>query len=373
MRSRIVVVVVVLFALAALSAVVWRSAGPDVIVVAPPTEPHDPLQTPAEVDQRRADRSAHDLSAHDRSAPGPILRGVVLENESGEPLPNVTVVFLGVGDAAAATRPEPSPTKTDASGRFKVVGWPDTTIAAVVIWDGCVLPDGGDATSELSDLSPPQIRLGDMGDDVEHTIRVQRPRRLRGRVVDESGALVSGAAVSWRPVSGSASVEYFVAAGFTDFPPPWSSDRRGRFDVALPPTVESVIAVAEAEGRVKSWSHVVEVGANGSFPEVDIELRPAGVIEGRVTDPSGRPAAAVDVWWYEADTPFTDRPRGVTTDAQGAFRLRYVSPSRVTVRAARGRGRERMSTVPREVTVQPAQTTTIEIQLREDPVYATPK
>lgn len=110
---------------------------------------------------------------------------------------------------------------------------------------------------------------------------------VEGQVVDEHGALIAGALVQ---VGDGTSTG--VRANEAPFPAQVRSDAEGRFR-ALGVLAGARRVQARAVGFAP-WSGSVEVAAFGAVP-LRIELRPGGVVHGRVVDAAGQAIAKAEV------------------------------------------------------------------------------
>jgi protocatechuate 3,4-dioxygenase beta subunit len=171
-------------------------------------------------------------------------------------------------------------------------------------------------------------------------LRLSRGARWRGRILDPAGHPVPGAQIRVEADAEATSVVEFAADGA------WRSARDGSFLVsALPPGTVKVIAWAEGYASTQKSMHVLY---EGDLPSLDVVLRPAQRIPGRILDPAGRPIGGVDVLldWLarksgvsgafpipdsDWDAMYTKQQRA-RTDGDGRFVLEGVPPGVVELR-----------------------------------------
>ncbi|MEW6743627.1 MAG: carboxypeptidase-like regulatory domain-containing protein [Planctomycetota bacterium] len=166
---------------------------------------------------------------------------------------------------------------------------------------------------------------------------------VRGRVVNELGAPVSGATIDARrqgqPV-------YFVKPGGRD--ESIESDRDGRFEVrGLRPRESYALIVDHAEYQPRRQSQVV---TGESVEDLgDIMLETGATVSGRVVAPNGAGVGGASVWaggrvsgipmefHVEVDNLGGGPPMGrrkVTTAEDGSFRLAGLRPGETSLRAS---------------------------------------
>ena len=156
---------------------------------------------------------------------------------------------------------------------------------------------------------------------------------LAGRVADPEGRPIAGAAV-WLSAAKNLPTEEDNAA-FESAGPAATTAADGRFAVRGVGGLRAVSVCAP--GHLPAWFLAEET------PEpLEIELRPAASLAGRVVDEAGRPVAGAAVayepaWTGPAEVEPPAGPCGgpsrVTTDADGRFAFPLVPPGRARLRA----------------------------------------
>ena len=144
--------------------------------------------------------------------------------------------------------------------------------------------------------------------------------RLAGRVIDDRAHPVAGAAVMLHPVRS----DVVGAAAQTDVD--------GRFRLEQVPSGPAQVAV-HADGYAPARLPALEVPEGGEVDDLEVVLRPAVVLAGKVTLPDGRPAdgALVEVSSQSPEDPTA----GVgVTDHDGRYRLAGLAPGLLIVTAS---------------------------------------
>lgn len=261
--------------------------------------------------------------------PGLSVRGVVVD-AGGRALAGASVrlearvTTTGGSDAAA----------TDAAGRFELLG---------------VHPSAR-FTARAQGHAPSTARpLVDADSDGAVELRLVLPGRggeLSGRIVDDRGAPVEGATLE---VGGFQ--DGFDTDRWSIFEPVLSetdgtqsaparplrsrTDEHGRFDCAGIELGRVPIRVRPPQGRLACWSGHVEIDPD-ERAWLEVRLGTGVAVEGRVTDPSGTPAARITVSAWSNDAWLHVEAR---TDADGRYLLERIVPGRIELRANRERRR----------------------------------
>lgn len=195
--------------------------------------------------------------------PGGALEGTVV-SASGAPIEGAAVVFdpenLAAGDTGYGRddlAAVPHSTTTDAVGRYRFGGLPQGSFAVKAHADGYSI-----ATESVEIIR---------GGVTRATLRLAKSGRVRGRVIDGSGAPIASAIL--RNASDELLGEYTVA-----------SDREGRFELTdVPAGTVSLLVTSESH-----LERVVEtIVMPGEETRVDIVLERGRAILGRVVDESG--------------------------------------------------------------------------------------
>lgn len=213
----------------------------------------------------------------------------------------------GNGVAGARVITSLSEARTSDDGGYRVStfsGYPVSTVRVIA---------AGYATEVLA-LG--LLRAGDVEAD---TIELQREAAVRGRVVDASGAPISGAEVSCHL---SRELRTTTAED-------------GRFRLgSLDPTEARSRISASATGYV-STTRTVTAETFGSAAEVefDLVLLRGASVSGRVLDERGHGVVNAIVTW--GGYPNSIGPRIVCTDERGAFTLKTVPSGRQSIWARR--------------------------------------
>jgi len=162
--------------------------------------------------------------------------------------------------------------------------------------------------------------------------------RIRGRVVDASGAAVAGAEVADETTGNGEQL----------------SDSEGRFELDVSSGAHRVRARHARAGI----SDVLEfeLASGETIEDLVLTLGPGARLEGRVLDAAGGPAWGIPVYAGRADT---------TTDSDGAFVLEGLAPGTIRVSAHS----EGLGLAVGEVKLLRGETSTLELRfLARDPV-----
>ena len=245
--------------------------------------------------------------------PEAVLEGVV-EDPHGAPIEGAGVRVNPAAPGNRFLRPGGTTVTTETSGpdgRFRVAGLsPGDLIDLVVSKEGF-------ASAARSGVGVP----------TEEPVRLvlEPAAHVTGRVVDESGTGVDGAAL--QPASGAAPMMG------------WAMDRGrqasgadGSFDIEVPPG--AIHLNARKKGYRAVGSVLLELEPGERRDGVEIVLAKAPKVRGRVLTPDGAPAAeAMVMVWIHGPTG-SGSGQGETTDADGRFEME-AAPGRVRVEASK--------------------------------------
>lgn len=240
------------------------------------------------------------------------------ERELGEA--RVTLLPLPLGGASEGEASEPIDLRCDDAGRWSTTGLAPGRYAV-----------SATATGHLPDTRP-ELRV-EPGAELRGIDFVLAPggATLTGQVRDRTGGEIEGAHVQLTPVGGLARLRERESV-FA------STDAAGRYAIQVP---EGRFRVRASHVDYTSEQVVLEFGAGDRTQ--DFELVPSASIEGVVLRADDRsPVAEAQVAWTREVTllqPGRERAvvleRGgtLTTDAEGRFRIRGVSPGTVLIDA----------------------------------------
>lgn len=167
------------------------------------------------------------------------------------------------------------------------------------------------------------VDLPDDGEVANVEIRLEASRTVRGRVVAAAtrdpveGARVRALRES-PPAGAAAAIRFAAEAGAVTTV---KSGADGAFSIEVEPGAK--VLVAAAKGYVASSAGVPP---EGSFDEVEIELRPGGRVEGTVFDGRGAPLEGARVVLMSGITP----ARIASTAPDGSFTMEAVEPGEFT-------------------------------------------
>lgn len=196
-----------------------------------------------------------------------------------------------------------------------------------------IATSGDDGTFDVTGLPPPPYSV-----EADHpdyaVVRVPRVARVPDELTVTliSGASVRGLCIdSWtRAPVPFARVELMTTAQTVRLERA-VSDVRGRFEVVRVPRGAYELRISASGYLPVARPVAMEASARGleDLDLAELELAPAGTVEGTVVDAYGHPVAGAQVTLADA----TDRPGGVRTDAEGRFVLPGVPPGDVTLAA----------------------------------------
>jgi Carboxypeptidase regulatory-like domain/PDZ domain len=228
------------------------------------------------------------------------LSGRVEAAAGGAPVPGATVSLRATGGQSALLGSDRSWT-TDAQGAFSGSAPPDAVVTARA-------PGFAPAAEPLRGAGKSRnvvLRLARLPEDAPPD------RALAGRVVEPSGAPVPDAVVT---------VGLGRARGRSGVlpPSPTTTDAQGRFHFeSVPPQVGWIQAVA---GDLISDRVTVEPGST----EVEITVRPGGVLAGRVLHADGTPSTAFALQLNRSRRFDTSRTLSIV-DPDGRFEVRGLN------------------------------------------------
>jgi protocatechuate 3,4-dioxygenase beta subunit len=285
----------------------------------------------------------------DLEVPAGVIRGVVVDDHTGEPVAEAIVNVRQASSGPAKTRarefrtPFAGRARTGEDGSFEVLGIADGDYEAHVAHRRYETRRVSVAVRGGTPLEPLEIRL-------EAGIRVV------GTVADAAGLPLVDALINLRSPAAAPSPYLSLASRRTD--------TDGRFDFPVPrPGTYWVSAVAA--GFASSPEREVDVTEAGAT--VDFRLTPGGRIVIRVTDSTGHPAARARIgltdaagnsaWSRMQPWPLFDVDPD--TDDLGVLRQDNVTPGTYTVRAFAPQGGFAQATIQ----VREGQTTTTDLRL----------
>jgi protocatechuate 3,4-dioxygenase beta subunit len=208
---------------------------------------------------------------------------------------------------------------TDAKGRWRLTGLPRETMRVRAYH------------AEFAPAASPPILLAETPSREGVTIMLDRGAKLRGRVVDGTGAPVAGAEI--RVATGGLSSGPLRRA---------SADAKGEFAITGLP--RRMIYLLAASAGATSPTAEVDL-ATGDKPAVTLKLAFASGIAGVVVTSTGAPVseARVEAYASASQDPsrfdgVDDRLRGATSviaDIEGRFKLSGLAPGNYHLRAIR--------------------------------------
>jgi RNA polymerase sigma factor (sigma-70 family) len=260
-------------------------------------------------------------------AAGSILAGKVVDDEAGSPVEGARVK-VGFRETKEAV--------SDGQGRFTIPGIPPSALHEGRGWINVSHPDFGQHSREV-------VVLGrDERSPIE--VRLSRGGRIAGRVLGPEKEPVRGARV-WFDVTGlpEDALGYNPARGLSAF-----SAEDGSFTIPAPGQLRGMIgdiqlfAVASHAAYSPARAGPIAFPRTGDrWQDIEIVLSRGIVIEGKVTDTSGRPvpgarvtarapaAAGVDPTSPEA----AGSTRSAFSGHDGSYRIRGAPPETFEVRA----------------------------------------
>jgi len=236
--------------------------------------------------------------------PAAQVAGEVRDIDTGEPVAWVDVIFKTRDSEAAAT--------SDGDGRYEVE-LPAGQYKVRAIGEGVIAK------------AMPVLRIGGSA-RVSRDIAVARLATLTGKVVDPQGQSISGVEVLLRNDTKNGAAypnEGEVGAGM--------SDGSGDFSLQVPPGAVDLAATLDP---TTVFVTVPSVTSGDHVSGVRIVLDQRGVLRGRVSLPSGAPAANSEVLlsFRRTGTSRFDT-RIETTEASGVFDIHDLAPMSYVVEA----------------------------------------
>lgn len=169
-----------------------------------------------------------------------------------------------------------------------------------------------------------------IGTPHELTVTVPAAREFEGRIVGEgSDRGLPGIAVMWAPAGAGDGLPSAFARTMTD--------GEGRFRMGVLPGKGRVTWQGEAPGffipysnilkgvKQERFSRSIDVPESGRIEPLAIRISRGLVIQGRVADPTGKPAEGIAVAAI-ADVEYGKLPTKAKTDAQGRFEIAGLDP-----------------------------------------------
>jgi len=262
--------------------------------------------------------------------PGRELRVVVLDPD-GKPLPGANVTSSIWSDEKDFAGSRDRLTEADGAARVEL----PKTFTILRLWAGKDPFVTMFVHWEQSELSTLQEF------PAEYTVKLERPTRAGGGVVDEQGRPIAGAKVEVRlanaprPAGGDGRVRYNTwlalddTAAVTDAAGRWAID-----NVPDHPEVELSVLLSHPDyiGDT-SWRDATRGGPTISQyrdGSATLTLKSGVIVTGRVTDPDGKPVK--DAVVIHGEDPYAvDARMDFLTDADGLFRLPALAPHETTL------------------------------------------
>ena len=284
-------------------------------------------------------------------SPGATIRGRVLDDASGMPLPGATVRLSG--SDPLLKRQHGARTRTGPDGTYRIEGFPGGTSAWIRVRKEGYLPsfDGG---------SDPGARLQGIaaGGEYLRDVRLARGGRVKGRVRDPDGKPVAGAWLT---------VEAYTDHGMQESPVGVSGED-GAFTIEPVLPADGILMASAAGftqrdvGDASAWDLIRERAIppsaavsvrGGETAEKDLVLEPApgldavpppptAILAGRVLRPDGAPPKDLRLRLLreeEGSSPYWNlrKSRPVAVGEDGTFRIEGLPPARYSL-AARADG-----------------------------------
>lgn len=206
--------------------------------------------------------------------------GGVVQNESGQPIPDVKVhleldgVNVDKGHAVYSSMADRGIVKTDANGRWRCDVMPPQFDQLTVYLEH---PDYISETQVGQRSTPPIAKLRDFSS----VMVLKRGLTVSGTVRNQQGEPVANASVSRDP-------NKRVVSKYQDV----RTDAQGRFEFRNVPPGQAVITV-EAKGYAPS---LAKLDLTMQPASLDLQLEPGHTIRVRVVDPQGKPLEGVWAW-----------------------------------------------------------------------------
>ncbi len=255
--------------------------------------------------------------------PGPTIRGVVTDAETGLPLPGVEIL---------AQSPSGEPlgmARTDATGRYWLTGLASLNVELHASKEGYA----PGVRSRPAVVEFPGLKTREVERDIRMTLCVE----ITGRATNESGAAVRNVRVS-----------LVGADEWENSSSPVRTDAEGNFQVRAAPGTQFRLK-AEAPGYAPAYSRFLDVRKSAA-KNVVIRLQRGRVLTGTVVDPADRPIQGAEVKVY-AELGMGDATRPVLmgmgeTSASGAFRMEQVPETVMVITAGNASSRAAPQRIP---------------------------
>jgi len=265
------------------------------------------------------------------------VRGIVVDMETGAPVPGVEVTALRTPPAIDGLVNRfrglfTSGLWVDGHRSVEVLGRglsaPDGTFEILGLPAGTVFLDGRSGQSYVRTPAGVRLAQGEIVDGVE--LRAELGGRIQGTVYGPDGGPVSGALVSLRP-----DLNAFLGQ-MTERRYRWleaSTDGEGRFDLRGVPVGNNYTLSAGSPEIALEEVHGVDVFA-GRTTTLDVRTTAGAAVAGRVLGPDGQPVAGANVAMVYLDLSRVlfsadGREEPITTDSDGYFRMQRLAAGRV--------------------------------------------
>lgn len=264
----------------------------------------------------------HDLEQVVKLQLGELVRGKVVDANSGKGLGGAEIFYFGKSPSKRAPDVFVQMSQSDAEGRFAIAVLPGE---AMLIVAGSVPGyttynrSGSVTAAPIEFHRPINVKAGQPHPEVTFQLQPKLNAAVAGHVVDADGNPVGGAEINYQGSGERGGAREGSRTLRT------MSDADGAFKLDdLDPSFEySVRMVAPRQGQ---GAFVTLSGLETKRPPLIIKLRPLAAAAGRVVDEQHQPLAAV-LWlraWHEQFGSVDREP--VTTDAEGRFELPRLIP-----------------------------------------------
>jgi protocatechuate 3,4-dioxygenase beta subunit len=260
-----------------------------------------------------------------------IVRGQIVDAQSGRPIPDATYEINGPEDSASGT--------TDTNGRFETRPIKAGPFSMAARAKGYILGSFGGGASPFG--APIDVRAGRVSSGIE--IRLTASGYVNGRILDDRGNGLQGVEIVVEPVGGRTAGGRPLEGAFAQ------TIENGVYRAAVAPGDYYVRAyvgepLAAVKGvapptyvttfypgvRVKEEGQPLRVEAGLDLHDIDFTLATGTLIRvrGRVIDPSGDTVAGLRIMAMNFSNYGArgSRPDSVAVDAEGRFEMRGLVP-----------------------------------------------
>ncbi len=282
-----------------------------------------------------------------------MVRGQVLDGQSGRPIEGASLEISGTLDAISA--------RTDEEGRFETAPIKAGTYFVSVNARGYVLAFYGQGNGTSLRGTPIEVRSGRVSSRID--VRMKASGVISGRILDDRGEGLHGVEIVLQPVQGvgggfqSAFAQTVEGGRYRVSASPGDYYVRAYTEGSIKPTKgdgrQAYVSTFYPNARKAEEAQPIRIEPGLEIYDIDFPLETSGKLRvaGIVVDPSGDSLDTVRVAVRSMGMSSTNRESSVSLDAKGRFEVPDVVPGDYMVLVWDSRRTSRWAGTMRHMTI----------------------